>query len=301
MLVDQRPVQVRAGWVRVEQSPYRRDGTVTATMLSADRPSEVVAGAVLYRIDQLAVIAVPGAVPAYRDLGAGVNGDDVAQLQAFLVSQGADLTVDGSWGSATTRAWTAWQRDALLDPRQDAPLGTVVFFAELPATIAASPAHVVGEVVVAGDVVFDRLASQPEFVVPAAAGSTVLPEAGARVAFSIGDHEVDLTVTGRRTVTDDGTVEFELDSSAQGPCGEWCDEIDTNDSTVLPATMTVAGPAEGTVVPLGLIRTSGSTLFVVDGDGNEIDVEIVLQVGGNAVVDGVDAGTTIEVPGVVTE
>jgi hypothetical protein len=52
---------------------------------------------------------------------------------------------------------------------------------------------------------------------------------------------------------------------------------------------------------LGLIRTSGSTLFVVDGDGNEIDVEIVLQVGGNAVVDGVDAGTTIEVPGVVTE
>lgn len=298
-LIDQRPVQVRAGWASIEQSTYRRDGTITATMLPGGRRSEVVAGAVLYRIDQLPVIAMPGGIPAYRDLGVGIKGEDVAQLQAFLGSQGVDLAADGNWGSATTRAWTAWQRDQLLVARPDAALGTIVFFSEFPVTIAAVPAHVVGAVVGDADVVFDRLEPLPEFVVPLTAGSTMPPEVGAQVAFSIAGVDFDLTATGVRTVTEDGTIEFELHSSAQTACAAWCDDIDTNDPTVLSATMTVAGPADGTVIPLGLIRTSGSSLFVVDGSGQELPVEIVLQVGGNAVVDGVEAGTLIEVPGVV--
>jgi HlyD family secretion protein len=69
-------------------------------------------GRVLLEIAGRPVIAVEGSVPAYRDLGPGATGRDVAQLQRALVGLGFSRGADrrGVFGSGTARAVAAWFR-----------------------------------------------------------------------------------------------------------------------------------------------------------------------------------------------
>src|SRR5690606_33099634 len=91
--------------------PVRASGTGTLTWIAAEG-STVARGEPLFRIDELAVIALYGSVPMYRTLGNGVAGADVRQLQENLVELGyAELTIDGIYTHATTAAVLAWQAD----------------------------------------------------------------------------------------------------------------------------------------------------------------------------------------------
>lgn len=87
-----------------------RSGVITA--LPADA-SQIPPDAELFRIDDLPVIALPGDLPAWRNLRYGSVGTDVAQLEAALVGLGYDLTesvvVDGYYSSATADAVGRWQ------------------------------------------------------------------------------------------------------------------------------------------------------------------------------------------------
>jgi peptidoglycan hydrolase-like protein with peptidoglycan-binding domain len=77
---------------------------VTAVHVKAGDP--VRAGEVLLEVSGRPLIALPGAVPIYRDLKPGDHGTDVAQLQAALKSLGYPTTGDdgGRFGPATKQA-----------------------------------------------------------------------------------------------------------------------------------------------------------------------------------------------------
>ena len=299
-LVDQRPVQVTARWVSMDEVLYRRPGTITATSLSPANRVSIESGAELFRVDQVPVIAVPGVVPAFRDMGATVRGDDVAQLQGFLVSQGStDLVVDGRWASATTRAWEAWQKTRGYAPQPNAPLGTVIFFPDFPVTVSASAGHRIGGLAGAGEVALSVLDPTPQFSLVAPSGS-LPPPVGAPVEVTVGDTQLDFAVSATRSQGVEGTSETGLDSTVPLVCGSWCEALATSGPTPLSARATVAGPATGVVIPVGVIRTKAQgELFVIDASGSERPITIVLQVGSSAVVDGVEAGTSVEVPATV--
>ena len=84
---------------RADGSPYvvvsRATGTYTALPAVGD---EVGCGGVLYRVDDRPVLLLCGAVPAYRDLAIGDDGEDVRQLNRNLHVLGFDakagVTVD---------------------------------------------------------------------------------------------------------------------------------------------------------------------------------------------------------------
>jgi peptidoglycan hydrolase-like protein with peptidoglycan-binding domain len=301
-LVDQRPVQVLARWVEADEVLLRRPGTITATALSPETRVSIGAGAELFKIDQVPVIAMPGIIPAFRDLASGARGDDVAQVQSFLVAEGAnDLAVDGKWSTATTRAWEAWQRAQGYAPQPGAPLGTIVFFGEFPVTIAAPVGHRVGGIVAVGDALA-VLDPTPRFNLVAPAGSQPSLPQGATVTLTVGGVALEFTVSDSQTRESDGTTETLLQSTSPMVCAQWCDGVGTNAPTPFSATATVAGPVTGVVVPLGVIRTKAQDqLFVVDGSGTERPVTIVLRVGSSAVVEGLEAGASIEVPATVGE
>lgn len=69
-----------------------------------DRGSSVAAGEVVVEIAGRPLIALPGAVPAFRDLRPGDSGVDVRQFQQAVADLGFALTVDGEFGERTKAA-----------------------------------------------------------------------------------------------------------------------------------------------------------------------------------------------------
>ena len=71
------------------------------------RGESILFGEVLYETDSTPVILAPGEVAAWRTMTLGTTGEDVAQLQRFLIAAAFDDTTlvdDGVWGADTTTA-----------------------------------------------------------------------------------------------------------------------------------------------------------------------------------------------------
>ncbi len=115
-------------------------GTVTPLVLAAEgtltglpevgdviEPGDVVA-----EVDGRPIVALSGATPLWRSLGAGVDdGADVLHVEYVLAALGYaeahDLTVDEEWTSATTEAVEDFQADHGQDDDGRIDLGEVVF------------------------------------------------------------------------------------------------------------------------------------------------------------------------------
>ncbi|WP_320671156.1 peptidoglycan-binding protein [Patulibacter defluvii] len=77
-------------------------------------------------------IVMFGALPMYRDLGAGVSdGPDVRQLQRNLIALGHDpyraIVADGEWSAATTAAVRRWQDARDVEQSGRVALGELLF------------------------------------------------------------------------------------------------------------------------------------------------------------------------------
>jgi multidrug efflux pump subunit AcrA (membrane-fusion protein) len=104
----------------------RLSGTVTALPAIG---ATVRRGEPLYALDDEPVLLMYGAVPAYRDLSAGVGeGEDVEQLEANLAALGYEPgSVDGEFTSSTAAAVSAWQEEAGLEATGEVELGRLAF------------------------------------------------------------------------------------------------------------------------------------------------------------------------------
>lgn len=154
----------------------------TVALLSEALPSlgdEFESGAKVAEVSGRPVILLAGDVPQYRPLGAGVVGDDVAQLQEALTGLGLSVTDPvGSFGEST---WAAvaelYSRNRETAPDGGmVPVGELIFVPGFPASVI----EVKGQI---GDPATDsvlRLASGSVRItaaVPAAQRELVMPEA----------------------------------------------------------------------------------------------------------------------------
>ncbi|MGH3932342.1 MAG: peptidoglycan-binding protein [Pseudonocardiaceae bacterium] len=111
---------------------------------------EVTPGQVLLAVSGRPLIALPGAVPAYRDLKPGDSGADVEQLQAALTSLGYSTggDVSGVFGLGTKAAVQQLYEGLGYEVPDTGgvgpmlPLSEVVFVPAFPARVAAFPARV---------------------------------------------------------------------------------------------------------------------------------------------------------------
>lgn len=98
----------------------------------------VKAGQVVVEISGRPIIALPGAVPAYRDLGPGDAGGDVRQLHRALKEAGFAVDPSSStFGEPTGTAVAALYRRAGYSTDGSLPAGEVVFVDSMPATVSA--------------------------------------------------------------------------------------------------------------------------------------------------------------------
>jgi hypothetical protein len=126
--------------LQMAQSSARLDGSVTWLPAAG---AVVQQGQTLYAVDGHPVALLYGATPAYRELAAGVSGDDVRQLERDLIDLGfataSNLAADGSFTGADAAAVARWQAALGVPQTGVVRLGEVVFAAG-PVRVAAARA-----------------------------------------------------------------------------------------------------------------------------------------------------------------
>jgi peptidoglycan hydrolase-like protein with peptidoglycan-binding domain len=167
----------------------------------AEEGAIIAQGDLLYRVDNQPTVLLHGDVPAYRAIGPGDDGTDVAQLQTALTDLGfvqGDLTV-GEFDDATLKAVVTWQLSIGAHPDGVVNLGEVVF---LPDSLRVGEVVAsAGETAMNGSPVIMTSASSTFVTVELATTDQSLVDAGDTVEVELPDEVV---VEG--TVTSIGTV-----------------------------------------------------------------------------------------------
>jgi peptidoglycan hydrolase-like protein with peptidoglycan-binding domain len=266
------------------------DGIVTGA-----RPLGTVVdfGASLIEIDDHRVFLVEGDVPMFRDLeltSPRVAGEDVAQLQRFLIAQGFDrdgtLEADGLFDSDTRRAVMDWQEATWQQQTGRVTRSQMVFNPD--------PLRIAGDQRIGA--VFEQLevtAWEPTVTVDVANRDRPLLTVGTPVTIEFGDGtEVDGTVSEQISVPqDDGTTQarstIEPNGEVPGETGQVTIAVDATLAT------------DVMIVPVGALLAlaeGGYAVEVADGSGSShlvgVDVGEILD--GKAEVTGaLQVGDTV--------
>ncbi len=304
-----------AAWRGGDQLVNQAAGVLTQRLVPGGE--EVSSGDVVYTVDLAPVVVAVGDVPAFRDLVPGSRGEDVRQLQQMLVATGHRSAVpDGRFDSATVGEYREWQRASGIPVTGTAPLGSLVFVSRLPAVVGWNDAAtavdgefstdaqgVVGTRLTEGDAVAQLLPPVPSFAIDLPTGQRRLVDPGMSVSLSLGQHTWNAVVESVAAPRDDGSAMATLAAvgDEESICGEECGAIPIAGEGSIRATITVLAPKSGPIVPTAALAVAadGSTA-VVDREGETIPVTVLATVGGQALVEGVAAGTEVRAPGEVS-
>ena len=260
------------------------------------------AGTVLYTVDDEPVVALTGAVPLWRDLAAGVDGDgdgdDVRQVEENLAAlgYGDGLTVDGSYTAATAAAVEAWETDlGRAAPDGTVEVGDVVFLDA--AGLVLSQEAAVGDALAVGTPVLDVGSVQQVLSGDVDAEEADVWAAGTEVALTWADGAATTgTVLGTGREVTEGEVALTVA----------VDDADSGRLTGAEATLAVVADRRPGVLAVPVAAVSdgpaGDAAVRVAGAGSDADewrpVELGLVAGGWVeVTAGLEAGEEVRLPG----
>lgn len=288
-----------ASWKTQRSVANQASGMVTS--IDTAPGSRVSAGQVLYRVALRPVVVAQGEIPAFRDIGSGTRGEDVRQLQQMLTDLGKyDGEVDGEAGWYTAQAIRAWQRDLGVEADGIVHLGDVLFLPSLPATIAYD-GIAVGQTVSSGSGSVNVLGSAPGFTISLSESQARMIAPDTPVTLTHGKSTWEAVVKKVTPATKDTAATATLVSTNDQPiCLDECASLPVTSDTTVAATVVVVPEQSGIVVPAAaLTSTSDEETVVVSADGKVIPVSVVASARGSSVVEGVEAGTRVRVPGVL--
>jgi peptidoglycan hydrolase-like protein with peptidoglycan-binding domain len=284
-------VGVTASWPVERTIGASGDGVVTTIAHEAGDLLE--AGDAPLTINLEPVVVASGSVPMFRTLKKGVEGPDVAQLQALLRGLGFLASpADGRFGETTEAAVKRWQKvigapaDGVVEP------GEVLFVDGLPVRAEVVPA--VADRVTVGSPLLRIFAARPVF--RALVSASLRAELASGMAIDIagpGGTRWRGTL-GAFVPRDDGRFEVEITGDV---CGDACGVIALAGETALDGAIVLVPETRGPVVPTAaLVQEPSGSLAVVLEDGTTRGVQVVVEANGFAVVKGLTPGTTIQLP-----
>ncbi|MEM7341686.1 MAG: peptidoglycan-binding domain-containing protein [Actinomycetota bacterium] len=287
-------------------STWNIDTTADGTVTDRHETGTIVKpGDTLIELNRKPVTLADGDVPLYRelrlvksgerdDLGnklTKLQGDDVSQLQQFLLDQGFDdserLEVDGTFGSSTERAVKAWQKDRGLAETGKVDASQLVFSSE-PLRISSEPR--VGEtfggleVSTATPEVTVSTTNRKRGSLPEGADVAVSLPGGAEATGTVVKQESEIGADGTRSWTI--TIELDGDVTAESGSAEvTVENVVATDTLIVPVTALLA-LAEGgfaVEVPNGADTTLTPVTVsdvldgraAIDGDLSEGDTVVV--------------------------
>jgi len=285
-------------WMSTPAGRNAASGTVTS--IEVGDGDSIASGQVLYTLDLRSVVAAQGEVPMFRPLELRTEGQDVQQLQGLLSALGFyGGEIDGVFGVSTREAVEDWQESLGLDDDGVVQPGDVVFVAGLPARVVVSDEVSTGVQLSGGEVVVSILPESPDFHIPLSQDQSSLVPLSAAIEVEYGEGvwrgRIDRAVEGQQNQLD-----LILTGPNGGPlCGENCAEwVDLTAPTDFQANIIVVPETSGVGVPVaGIVSDPGNDTFVKTPAGGMIPVEIVASADGLAIVEGLESGTQIILPG----
>lgn len=289
-----------AQWDTEPMGVNREAGVVTG--VEVDPGEGVAQGTVLYTVDLRPVVIGRGAVPAFRDLSEGASGQDVGQLQQLLADLGFYRgAVDGKARSATASAIKAWQKSLGMEQTGVVLAGDVIFVPSLPMRVTLDSELVFrGATLGGGETVLSGLPTEPNFTIPVSDAQAAMMKTGTRVEILSPEGEVWTAFTGEQSRdTESGTVTVQLSGrDGQAICGDQCAQVPLSGQATLSSTIVTVETVAGLVVPSSaLVSGADSQVSVIDGTGSRIPVTVTAAAQGMSVVEGVEEGTKVRVPG----
>ena len=253
-------------------------------------------GDVLYTVDGAPIVALVGALPAWRSISiSSTDGADVAQLETSLVALGYDpglkVVVDNHFDSATRTMVEAWQTGLGVEATGTVNLGSVAF---LPASTTVSTVdRVVGDTVGDGDTVMTLATPTQQVLVDVPAGD----EAQVVPGLAVGIGDVQGTVSRLRSADRNGAVVVEAVITPATTIANA-----TNGSAV-KVTLTLQNDAGVLIAPAEALvsRLDGSYAVQVqtsDGTTKWLTVDLLGVSGANVGIrgDGLSEGTVLLLP-----
>jgi peptidoglycan hydrolase-like protein with peptidoglycan-binding domain len=247
---------------------------------------------VLYTVDGSPVVALDGALPAWRSMSiSSDDGPDIAQLEASLVALGYDpaqkVTVDSHFDSATRAMVRAWQQGLGVEATGIVTLGSVVF---LPtSTTVSAVARVVGDTVGDGDAVLTLATPTQEVLIDVPTGDEAQVVPG--LAVKIG--QVQGSVSRLRSADRNGSVIVEAVIAAAAP-------IDSaGNGSAVKVTLTLPNNSGVLIAPAeALVSRLDGTYAVqeraADGSTKWVTVELLGVSDGSVAIRGADVSEGAE-------
>lgn len=297
-------LNVAAAWAATPIGTNRASGTVTGVAVAAG--DEVSQGTVLYTVNLRPVVVAQGEVPAFRDIAAGVSGEDVRQAQQMLADLGYFAgDISGEAGALTAAAIREWQASLGAEETGVIALGDIIFVPTLPIRVALDQDIIArGATLLGGEPAILGLAASPEFTIPVTAAQAARIPEGSKVEMTSPAGNTWLGVTGEQKREEaDGTVVIAVHGLEGAEiCGSACAELPAFDGRTLLASVHIRETVAGLVVPSSaLYSEADGTVILVDERGTRRAIEVVAAARGMSVVEGVEAGTRVRVPGLPSQ
>ncbi|KAA9111734.1 peptidoglycan-binding protein [Microbacterium rhizomatis] len=287
-------------WKPVPVGVNRGTGVVTSVTVGVG--DEVGQGSVLYTIDLRPVVVAEGEVPAFRAISLGAEGADVAQLQTMLSDMGVYAgSSDGTAGARTIESIKTWQKNMGVAQTGVVEPGDVIFVPTLPTRVALDGAVVFrGATLNGGEPAVRALPSSPTFDVPVTDTQAGLLPPGTRVELTSPDGGQWLGYTAESTAhPESATVTVALEGArGAAVCGDECGQVPVTGDVALDSRVVTVESVTGLVVPsAALVTDAGGQVAVLTEDGERRTVIVTAAARGMSVIDGVEAGTRVRVPG----
>lgn len=267
----------------------------------SDDPTQLEAGDVAFEVDLRPVVAAEGSIPSFRDLEAGVAGEDVRQLQDLLNSLGHETPADGEFGRRTATAVRAWQEDLGVERTGVVPSADVLFVPDLPVMAVAADDRTVGDSAEPGMTLLDVVSSAPRFSIQISSEQTDLVPLDAAVVVDPSGAAWEARIAERTAGTgpDEGSIDLRLEGTEGPVCPSPCEDVTAIEGAeVFPSDVVVVADTTGPVVPVSALQiTEDSSASVVLASGDTVSVTVLAQAQGRAVIEGVAAGDHVRVFG----
>lgn len=287
-----------ADWKLVPVAANLAAGTVTSVEVADGQ--EVTAGSTLYTVNLRPVVVGTGSIPSFRAMTQGMDGADVAQLQAMLADLGYySGEADGRFGGQTARAVRAWQKSLGLAPDGTVQAADIVFVPTLPTRVSLDPEQISrGSILAGGENAIRALPASPVFSIPVTEEQSAQVPNGALVSISGMSGDAWTAVVQARETSAEGDIALILAGENGGPiCVGTCQEIPAGSPVGMPATVVLSEAVEGIVVPsAALLTESNGDIVVITPEGEREEVVLVASARGMSIVEGLRAGDRVRIP-----
>lgn len=292
-------LNVVAAWEAALAGANQQAGVVTTVAVAPG--DEVAAGSVLYSVNERPVVVAQGAIPAYRSIGEGSKGADVAQIQSMLQSLGHYAgRVDGDAGEATVRAIRSWQFSVGMPDTGVVNLGDVIFAPTLPARVSLDTTVVArGATVIGGEPVLNALDASPRFTLAVTESQAAMIPAGTPVEITAPGGAVWSAVAAdqQRDEESQSVVIGLVGIDESIICGNDCAQVPVIGDAPLPAQIETVPSVSGLVVPTAALVTGASgQVAVISEDGERLPVSVTASARGMSLVEGVPRGSRVRIP-----